>query len=121
MTPLPFQICCRNFLLILVVSSDHTIAKFHHTVCHILDGVVVGNHNYGVSVFMIDGFDQFQDFLGGIIIQRTGRLVTEQDIRIFYNGPSNSCSLLLTSGKLIGKLSLMLIKSQGMKHLMSSM
>ena len=65
---------------------------------------------------MIDGFDQFQDFLGGIIIQRTGRLVTEQDIRIFYNGPSNSCSLLLASGKLIGKLSLMLIKSQGMKQ-----
>ena len=116
MTPLPFQICCRNFLLILVVSSDHTIAKFHHTVCHILDGIVVGNHDYGISVFMVDGFDQLEDFLGCIVIQSTGRLVAEQDVRIFYNGTANGSSLLLASGKLIGKFPLMFIKSQGSKQ-----
>ena len=68
---------------------------------------------------MVDGFDQLEDFLGCIVIQSTGRLVAEQDVRIFYNGTANGSSLLLASRKLIGKLSLVLIKSQGMKQLMA--
>ena len=66
---------------------------------------------------MVDGFDQLEDFLGCIVIQRTGRLVAEQDVRIFYNGTANGSSLLLDSGKLIGKFPLMFIKSQGSKQL----
>ena len=61
---------------------------------------------------MIDCFNQLQDFLGGVVIQRTGRLITKQDIRIFYNGTANGSSLLLASRKLVRKLPLMFIKSQ---------
>lgn len=68
---------------------------------------------------MIDCFDQLQDFLGGVVVQSTGRLITKQDIRIFYNGTSNSSSLLLTSRKLIRKLVTMLVKPKGFKQVVN--
>ena len=62
----------------------------------------MSNHDYSISVFVIDCFDQLQDFLGGVVVQSAGRLITKQDIRIFYNGTSNSSSLLLTSRSWFG-------------------
>ena len=43
------------------------------------------------------------------------QMATEQNIRILYNGSAKGSPLLLTAGKLIGKLSLVLIDSQRME------
>ena len=72
-------------MLIEVIFADHPIAKLHHPVSHIFDGIVMRYHDDGVAVFLVYRLDQLQDFLGGIIVQSTGRLITKQDIRIFYN------------------------------------
>ena len=64
---------------------------------------------------MIDCFNQLQDFLGCLIIQRTGWLITEQNIRIFNNRPANGSTLLLATGELIRQLLLMCRKTKGIK------
>ena len=104
-------------MLITVIFADHSITKFYHPVCHILDCIVMGNHNNGIPIFLIDCFDQLQNFLGCLIIQRTGWLITEQDVRIFDNCTSNRGSLLLSSGKLVRQLVLMFINTQRLHQL----
>ena len=103
-------------MFIHVIFTNHPIAKLHHPVSHILDGIVVCYHDDGVAVFLVYRLDQLQDFLGGIIIQGSCRLITEKNVRILHNGSADSSPLLLTAGKLIGKLSLVLIDSQRMEQ-----
>ncbi len=103
-------------MLIEVIFADHPIAKLHHPVSHIFDGIVMRYHDDGVAVFLVYRLDQLQDFLGGIIIQGSCRLIAKKNIRILYNGSANGSPLLLTAGKLIGKLSLVLIDSQRMEQ-----
>ena len=76
------------------------VAQTHDTVRHILYRVVMRNHNDSVAVFLIDRLDQLQDFLGGIIIQGSCRLIAKKNIRILYNGSANGSPLLLTAGKM---------------------
>ena len=103
-------------MFIHIIFPDHPIAKFHHPVSHILDGIVMRYHDDGVSVFLVYRLDQLQDFLGGLIIQCSCRLIAEKNVRILYNGTADSSPLLLTAGKLVGKLSLVLIDSQRMEQ-----
>ena len=58
------------------------VAQTHDTVRHILYRVVMRNHNDSVAVFLIDRLDQLQDLLRGRVIQRAGRLIAEEDIRV---------------------------------------
>lgn len=60
-------------MLIEVIFADHPIAKLHHPVSHIFDGIVMRYHDDGVAVFLVYRLDQLQDFLGGIIIQGSCR------------------------------------------------
>ena len=62
-----------------------TIPQLDHTVCHILDGIVMCYHDHRIAIFPVHLLDQLQDLLRRIIIQGTGGLVTKQVIRIFYN------------------------------------
>ena len=73
-------------------------------------------HDDGVAVFLVYRLDQLQDFLGGLIIQCSCRLIAEKNVRILYNGTADSSPLLLTAGKLVWKLSLVLIDSQRMEQ-----
>ena len=97
---LPVQLCCRDLMFIHVIFPDHPIAKLHHPVSHILNGIVVRYHDDGVAVFLVYRLDQLQDFLGGLIIQCSCRLIAEKNVRILYNGTADSSPLLLTAGKL---------------------
>ena len=72
------------------------------------------NHDNGIAVFFIDRFDQFQDFLGCLIVQRSGRLIAEQDIRVLDDSSSDRGSLLLTTGLLIRQFVAVLVKSECM-------
>ena len=44
---------------------------------------------------MVDGFDESENLLASFIVQRTGWLVTEQNVRAFDNGTTNRGALLL--------------------------
>ena len=65
--------------------------------------LIMRYHDDGVSVFLVYRLDQLQDFLGGIIIQGSCRLIAEKNVRILHNGTADSSPLLLTAGKLIGE------------------
>ena len=102
-----------------LVFSDLAITKLYYAVCHILNGIVVGNHDDGISVLLVDLLDQTQNFLRCVVIQCTCRLVAKKDVRIFYNSTTNGSSLLLSTGELVGKLMSVLIKSQCVKQLVN--
>ena len=70
----------------MIIFTNHPIAKLHHPVSHIFDGIVVRYHDDGVAIFLIYRLDQLQDFLGGIIIQCPCRLIAEKNVRILHNG-----------------------------------
>ena len=93
------------------------VAQTHDTVRHILYRVVMRNHNDGVAVFLIDRLDQLQDLLRGRVIQRAGRLIAEEDIRVLHNGASDGGSLLLTAGKLVRQLLSVIIEAERVKQL----
>ena len=92
-------------MFVLIILTDHTISKLDYTIRHIFDCIIMSNHDDRISIFLINGFDQFQNLLGCIVIKRTRRFITEQDIRILYDSTTNCCSLLLASGQLIRKFS----------------
>ena len=56
---LPFQASSWNLLLIFIIFPNHAITKLHHSVRHIFDGIIVGHHDNGISIFLIDCFNQF--------------------------------------------------------------
>ena len=59
---LPFQIHCRNLLLIDIIVSDTSITQLNHMICHMTDCLIMSYHNNGISVFFVYIFNQFQNF-----------------------------------------------------------
>ena len=55
----------------------------------------MGNHNNGISIFLIYILNQLQNLFGCIVIQCSGRLITEQNIRVLYNGTANGCKMCI--------------------------
>ena len=104
-------------MLIEVIFADHPIAKLHHPVSHIFDGIVMRYHDDGVAVFLVYRLDQLQDFLGGLIIQCSCRLISEKNVRILYNGTADSSPLLLTAGKLMGQMVHPILDAQNLGQL----
>ena len=102
-------------MLIQIIFADHTVTDTDNPVCHVFDGIIMSNHDNGISVFLIHGFNQLQDLFGSIVVQSTGWLIAEQDIRVLYNRTSNGSTLLLTTGKLIGEFTLMICKTKCIK------
>ena len=84
-------------MFILIILTDHTVSKLDYTIRHIFDCIIMRNHDDRISIFLINGFDQFQNFLGCIVIKCTRRLIAKQDIRVLYDGTANCRSLLLAS------------------------
>ena len=63
--------------------ADFAVAQLDDMVCHLPDRFVMRHHNDRISVFLIYLLNELQNFLGGRIIKCAGRLVAEQNIRIF--------------------------------------
>ena len=72
-------------MFIQIIFTDHAVTELHHPVSHIFDSIVMRYHDDGVAVFLVYRLDQLQDFLGGIIIQGSCRLIAKKNIRILYN------------------------------------
>ena len=87
-----------------IIMADTAIPELNHMVSHIFNGLIVSDHDDGVSIFPIHILDQLQYFLRCVVVQRSGRLVAEQNIRIFDNCTPYGSPLLLSAGKLVRKL-----------------
>ena len=61
-------------MFVNVVLADHAVSKLYYTIGHIFDGIIMCYHDDRVAVFLVYGLDQFQDFFGSVVIQRSGRL-----------------------------------------------
>ena len=77
----------------------------------------MGYHHNGISILAADILDQFQNILGRAIVQRTGRLIAKQDVRILDDGSADGRSLLLTAGKLVGQLMPVFVQPQGFQKI----
>lgn len=49
----------------------------------------MGNHDNCIAVLAADIFQQLQDLLGSVVVQCTGRLVAQQNVRILDNGSAD--------------------------------
>ena len=107
---LPVKIYCGNLLLITIILPYLSVAQLNDTIRHIFDGIVMGYHYDRIPVFVIDFFNQIQNIFGRIIIQCSGRLIAQKNIRIFYNRTSDRGTLLLSTGKLIWQFMTMFIQ-----------
>ena len=76
------------------VQDGHPVADLLH------HAHLVGNDHHRDTQFPVDLLDQLQDGMGGVGIQGTGGLVTEQDLGIGGQGASNGDALLLTTREL---------------------
>ena len=76
----------------------------------------MGHDDDGILILAVDLLDQFQDLLGGFIIQSPRRLIAQQNVGVLDDGSAYSRSLLLSSGNLIGQLVFMIPKSQHVKQ-----
>ena len=65
---LPVKISRRYLVLVDYVASYHSIPEFYCSVRHVLDGIIVGYHDYGVAVLLIDILYQLEYLLGGIVV-----------------------------------------------------
>ena len=80
-----------------------TAVKHSHTVSHIGDNTqVVGDEHNGVTKFLLQILDQLQDLRLNSNVQRSSRLVTNQDLRLTGQGDSDNNTLTHTAGVLEG-------------------
>ena len=70
------------------------------------------NQNHSTAELLIDFLNQLKDLLGSIVIQRAGRFIAEQNVRILDHGSADRGSLLLSARKLIWDLIPMFSQSQ---------
>ena len=98
---------------------DNAVTQLYDMVCHVPYSLVVSDHDNGVAVLLVDLLDELEDLLRGRVIERTCRLVTEQNIRIFDYGSADGNSLLLTALKLIRELIAVLEKSEYLQKLVN--
>ena len=71
----------------------------------------MGHHQYGLPC-PVDGGKQPQQLVGGAAVQRAGRLIRQQQLRLGDDGPGHCRPLLLPAGDLIGVLLQKLRQSQ---------
>lgn len=64
---------------------------------------VMGNEHDGVAL-AVELVENDDDLLAGFGIQRAGRLVSQNQLGICYNGSGDSDTLLLSTGKLRGQV-----------------
>ena len=67
---------------------------------------------HGRAVLPVDLLKQYQNVSRCFRIQRSGRFITEQELRIFDQCPCDRAALLLSTGKLRRELVLMLGEPQ---------
>ncbi len=60
---------------------------------------IVRDHDDGLTVLLIQRLEQVQDFIAGLAVQVTGRLVAQEQGGIRYDASRDADALLLATGK----------------------
>ena len=102
---------------VLPVVRHVSFPELHHTVCHIFDRIIMCNHNNGISVLLVHRLDELQYLLRGVVVQRAGRLVAQQQLRVLGKRSGNGHALLLAAGKLRREVVHAMRKAHLRKHL----
>lgn len=99
----PFNPFRRNNFGIVLNFRHLAASQPVYGVRHTSDGAVMGNHQNGGSVFLVDLLQKFQNAAGGLKIQRSGGLIVEQELWVFDDGPCDWHALLLAAGQFSGE------------------
>ena len=75
-----------------------------HTVRDRRDRGIMGHDHHGGAFLTAHVLQNLQDLLAGVVVQRAGRLVAQQDLRILRHSSGDGHTLLFTAGKLRGKI-----------------
>ncbi len=70
---------------------------------HLVDHLAVVRHHQDRRAGAVDAIKELHDPHGGVGVEVSGRLVTDQERRVVDEGARNRDSLLLASGELIGE------------------
>ena len=62
-------------------------------------GIMRDDH-YGHALCLANILQQLQHFLAGLVIERTGRLIAQQQLRLFGNRAGDGYTLLFAAGQL---------------------
>ena len=76
----------------------------------------MSDHDYRGAVLLVHRLDELQYLLRGVVVQRAGRLVAQQYIRVLHDGSADGAPLLLTSRKLGRQLVAVLVQPQGFQY-----
>ena len=68
------------------------------------DDGIMGDQGRRRSQRLVGVLDRFQHQNSGLAVEGAGRLVTQQDVRAFGDGPRNRHPLLLAAGQLGGEM-----------------
>ena len=71
---------------------------------HVLQRGVMRDHDHQLSLLAGQGVQQLQNFLARDVVQRAGRLIAKDQLRVFRNGAGNRNALLFAAGELGGKV-----------------
>ena len=66
-------------------------------------GIMRDDH-YGHALCLANILQQLQHFLAGLVIERTGRFVAQQQLRLFGNRAGDGYTLLFAAGQLRGEV-----------------
>ena len=78
----------------------------------------MGDHDDGVAL-CVDAFELFHDGFGGVRVEVAGRLVSEDNLGVANDGASDCYTLLLATGKLVGKIVFALIEVETLEGVTS--
>ena len=70
---------------------------YYRTACLFCLFLVVGYHDNGATVFLVQFVEQIHDFGSHLGIQVTGRLIGKDDVGVADNGTGNGDTLALTA------------------------
>ena len=87
-------------MLVDLVGQDLPALHLNDAVGHGCQGCVVGDDDDGAARLAAGALQQGQHLFAGLVVQRTGRLIAEQELRIFGEGARNGDALLFAAGKL---------------------
>src|SRR5258708_20666198 len=91
----------QKFLSLHLVALDAAILNVDDAMGVLGNVMLMGHQNNGIA-FAVQPVKQCHDFVAGLRVEVSGRLVGENDRRTIYQCTRNGDSLPLTSGKLIG-------------------
>ena len=82
------------------IIGDRAIGQEDHPVGVASRHRIVRHHDYGLAAGVHRLAQQPQDIRGGVAVERTGRLVAEDDLRPGHQGPGDRDPLLLAARQL---------------------